>query len=307
MLLRAWCVAVLCACAALLAGADATLRVRPAITVSAPRATIADVAEIEADPEVHERLSGIVVAELPTLTPVAIDARLLVSLATKAAAPAVLRVIGSGQVVRRTRMFSSDELLAAATASLPAGARGSLVRAGTALTVPDSAEVHLASEPIDPVAVGEVPYRVRALEGDRELGRTLVVLRVEREVEIVVAVRDLAQGELIGAQDLRVERRIAERANLAAAVDPALLAGSLARRAIKAGEPVSPQMAAKVPAVRAGSTVAVVWQGDGFAVELQATALGDAKAGERLGLRRAGDGALLRGIAQADGSVLAER
>lgn len=304
---RAWCVAVLCACAAVLAGADATVRVRPTVTLSAPRATIADIAEIEADAEVRDRLAGIVVAELSTLTPVAIDARLLMSLAAKAAAPAVLRVVGSGQVMRRTRVFSSDELLSAATAILPAGARSSLVRAGTALAVPDSTALRLAAEAIDPAAVGEIPYRIRAMEGDRELGRTLVVLRIERDVEIVVAVRDIAQGAVIGPHDLRVEKRIAERANLAAVVDPAVLAGSLARRAIKAGDPVSIQMTAKVPAVRAGSTVAVVWQGDGFAVELQATALGDARAGERLGLRRTGDGALLRGIAQADGSVLAER
>lgn len=307
MPLCAWCVALLCACAAVLAGADATLRVRPSVTLSAPRATIADVAEIEADAEVRDRLAGIVVAELSTLTPVAIDARLLVSLATRAAAPSVLRVVGSGQVERRTRVFSSDELLAAATASLPAGARSALVRAGSTLAVPDSADLRLAAEAIDPTAVGEVPYRVRAMEGDRELGRTLVVLRIERDVEIVVAVRDIVQGGLIGPQDLRVEKRIAERANLAAVIDPALLVGSLARRAIKAGEPISVPMTAKVPAVRAGSTVPVIWKGDGFAVELQATALGDARAGERLGLRRTGDGTLLRGIAQADGTVLAER
>jgi flagella basal body P-ring formation protein FlgA len=307
MPLRVWCVAMLCACATVLAGADATLHIRATVQVASARATIADVAEIEADADVRDRLAGIVVAELPTLTPVMVDARLLVALATKAAAPANLRIVGSGQVARRTRLFSSDELLAAATATLPGGARAALVRAGTALAVPDSVELRLAAEPIDPTAVGEVPYRVRAMEGDRELGRTLVVLRIERVIGIVVALHDIAQGALIGPQDLRVEQRIAERSNLAAAVDPAVLAGSLARRAIKAGDPVSPQLTSKPPAVRAGAIVAVVWQGDGFAVELQATALGDAKAGERLGLRRVGDGALLRGIAQTDGTVLAER
>lgn len=306
MALRAWCALLLCAAAALPA-ADATLRVRAAVQVAAARATISDVCEIEADPEVRERLAGICVAELPTLTPVLVDARLLTALAVRAASPAQLRVVGSGQVSRRGRTFSSDELQAAAVAAAGPGARCQLVRAGSALTVPDAADLALAAEPIDPAAVGEVPFRVRAMEGGRESGRTLVVLRIEREADLVVAVRDIAAGAAVGPHDLRVERRAVDRSNLAAAVDPALLAGGLARRAIAAGEAVTPQLVAKAPAVRSGTTVAVLWPGQGFTVELQATALGDARAGERLGLRRVGDGAMLRGIAQADGTVLAER
>lgn len=290
--------------AALSAAAEVEIRIRAEALVAAPRATLADVAELGGDPAAVARIAGLVVAELPTLAPAGIDRRLVMSLAARPAAPAVLRIAGSGTVARRARTFSADELAAAAAVAAQ-GAETALVRVSGALTVPDGAV--LAAEPLDALAEGEVPFRVRAIADGREAGRALVVLRLTRQIEVAVAARPIARGETVGPDALTSERRAASRANLAAAVDPRTLLGGIAVRAIAAGEPVAPAMVAPPLAVRAGSAVTAVWPGRGFSVELSGTALSDARPGERVGIRRQGDAAILQGIAQPDGTVLLQR
>jgi len=264
---------------------------------------LGDVAELSGDEAACARLRAVVVAELSTLTPVQVDARLLTALATRTAAPAVLSISGAGTVSRRAHTFTDADLLAAAAATV-SGARTVPVRCSGAITVPEGAI--LLAEPLDPKAVGEVPFRVRALEDGRETGRSLVVLRVERDVQVVVAARNLVHGEVIGPNDLRSELRVATRANLQAVIDPASLVGSILRRDLAAGEPVLTSMVAVRPAVRAGSAVTVYWSGNGFSVELQGIALADARAGERVGVRRSVDKAVFTCVAQADGTVLVQ-
>jgi flagella basal body P-ring formation protein FlgA len=178
------------------------------------------------------------------------------------------------------------------------------VRCSGALTVPDGAT--LVAEALDPQAIGETAFRVRAVEDGRESGRCLVVLRVEREIAVAVATRAIARGAVIGAEDVRSENRLATRPLLPAEVDPAGLVGCLARRDIAAGEPLLPGLIAVRPDVRAGSTITVLLPGRGFLVELQGTAQSDARAGERVAVRRRGDQALLNCIAQSDGTALVQ-
>ncbi len=289
--------------AGILAAGEVAIAIRAETSAAGPRATLGEVADLSGEAEVCARLAALTVAELPTLAAVRIDARVVAALATRAAAPATLRITGSGTVARRARTFGEAELFAAAAAAVP-GTRLVQVRCSGALTVPDGSA--LVAEALDPQAIGETAFRLRAIEDGRETGRGLVVLRIERDVELTVATRAMARGAIIGAEDVRREVRLATRVNLPAAVDPATLVGSLARRDIAAGEPMLPGLVAVRPAVRAGSTVTVLWPGRGFLVELQGIAQADARAGERVALRRCGDQTLLSGIAQDDGTVLAQ-
>lgn len=289
--------------AGLLASGEIAIAIRAETWAVGPRATLGEVAELSGEAEICDRLRALTLAELPTLTAVQVDARVVTALATRAAAPATLRITGSGTVARRARTFGDAELFAAAAATVT-GARISQVRCSGALTVPDGAT--LVAEALDPQALGDTAFRVRALEDGRETGRSLVVLRIERDVEIAVATRALGRGAIIGAQDVRREVRAATRLNLPAAVDPAGLVGSLARRDIAAGEPMLPGLIAVRPDVRAGSTITVLLPGRGFLVELQGTAQSDARAGERVAVRRSGDQALLSCIAQSDGTALVQ-
>jgi len=295
--------AVLLVGSLVIAASEVEVHIRPTSVVQAPRATLADIADIRAEPDICERLGAIAICELPTLAPTGVDARLLTALLTRAAAPATLMISGSGTVSRAVRVFTNDELVAAAAAAVP-GATTTLVRVGASLAVPASPDLVLAAEPLDAAAIGEVAFRVRAIEAGKETGRTLVVLQVARVVDIVVAARDLARGEVIGSGDVHVERRSATRANLSAAIAAELIVGSVARRNLRSGEPLSVQLVTTAPAVKAGRTVTALWPGRGFSIEVEATALADGKAGERIGLRRVYDGAVFSGVAQSDGSVV---
>ncbi len=289
--------------ASLLVSGEVAIAIRAETWAAGPRATLGEVAELSGEAEVCDRLRALTVAELPTLAAVQIEARVVTALATRAAAPATLRITGSGTVARRARTFTDAELFAAAATTVT-GTRIVQVRCSGALTVPEGAT--LVAEALDPLALGDTAFRVRALEDGRETGRSLVVLRIEREVELTVASRDLVRGATIGAQDVRREVRAATRLNLPAAVEPAGLVGCLARRDIAAGEPMLPGLIAVRPDVRAGSTVTVLLPGRGFLVELQGTAQSNARAGERVAVRRSGDQALLSCIAQADGTALVQ-
>lgn len=303
-----WLIAALLLAGPSCGAAEALVTIRPFSELALPRATLGDLADIVADAATTARLAAIPVLELATLVPQNVDAKLVRALAARAAAPALLRVVGAGTVTRRARAFSAAELAAAAGASLPADTTWELVRASAGITAPDAPDLRLVAESLDPAAVGEVPFCVRAMAGTVEQGRTLVVLRVARWAEILVAARAIPRGQVVGADDLTVERRALDRANrTAAGLTLELLTGRIASRNLAAGTVITPELLTIPPVVRAGSATTAVWRGRGFAVELATTALADARIGERVNLRRSSDGSVLHGIAQADGTVVIER
>jgi len=300
------CCLILLAAAAAAGEAVVTLRARSEI--AAARATLGDVAEIAAAPELAARLAAIPVAELPTMTPVRITPHLVRVLAARAAGADGLRVDGEGVAVRRARAYAADDLVAAAAGILPPGATYEVVRVSGGLTVPDGDGMRLVAEALDPGAVGETAFRVRALAAAGEAARALVVLRVVHHATMLVATRAIARGEALGPDAVRSERRVVTSANRAAGgLDTAACVGRVARRDIALGEAILPDLLVHPPVVRAGAAVTAIWPGRGFAVEMTATALADARAGEVLSLRRQGDGGMLRGVAQADGTVLVQR
>lgn len=291
------------AAAAIISAAQAEVRIRPATELAAPTASLGEVADIVAEPELAARLAGVVVADLGGLAPVAIDAPLVRSLAGRLA-PGGLAVTGVGSVARRARVVDAPALHLACVALLPPAAAWTPVRVSGSLTVPDGPGFALEATQLDPrQQAGEIAFSVRARDGARETGRALVVLRVERRVQVVVAARDIPRGTLIAATDLRLEERAADARSANAASDPAQLVGGLARRDLAAGELLGPALAMLPPAVRAGAPVTAVLPGRGFAIEMPGTALADARAGERVQVRRAHDGVVIAGIARADGTV----
>jgi flagella basal body P-ring formation protein FlgA len=311
---RLCCAFVLCGLAGLGLAAETetptapvSIAIRARSDIAKPLATLGDVADIAGDPAIVARLSVVQIAELPTLTPVTVDARLVTAQATRAAAPARLMISGTGLVARQPRVVDAAELETVAAATMP-GAEHHLLRSSGSLTIPAGDDVRLLAEPIDAVATGDIPFRVRAMSSSgSELGRALVVLTVRWRENVMVATRDLRRGEQIGVDDVRREMRSVDRSNRASVIDPALIVGSVARRDIRAGELLSPTLVASAPAVRSGSVITAIWPGRGFTIEMEATALANARSGEQVGVRRVLDGALLQGVAQADGTVLIQR
>ncbi|MEK7415142.1 MAG: flagellar basal body P-ring formation chaperone FlgA [Planctomycetota bacterium] len=303
----AFLILVSCAAAAEPSSAlpHATIAIHDRTVLNTARATLADVADIQADEETIARLKRIQVCDLPDLVPVSISPKLIIALATKAAAPSQIRVTGSGTVARRARIWTADELAAAAGATVAGtGVSWKSVRVSGEITAPASANLHLVAEGIDVNGVGDQPFKVRAMDGDREVGRSLVVLAIERRGSILVATRDLRRGEVVGVSDLNREMRVIDRSNRTAIdLEPANFVGRVVRRDIAAGTAVAADLLVQPPVVKSGASVNGVWTGKGFSIDVSVVALADARGGDRLTVRRVSDGAILHAVAQANGSV----
>lgn len=92
------------------------------------------------------------------------------------------------------------------------------------------------------IVVDSVPYRTVWLAFHVELYQSLPVL-----------VRDIAADQSIGIDDIMLQRVILRDANLANALTSRKLAGAIAKRPLRQGEPVLPEDVKRIPAVTKGA------------------------------------------------------
>ncbi|MDW8373252.1 MAG: flagellar basal body P-ring formation chaperone FlgA [Planctomycetota bacterium] len=268
-------------------------------TVNGPQVRLGEIAEIDgADPALRERLSRLVVGSVPTLRPWRLEAAALRPALREYAAE--LRLVGAVTIQRARRAWGAEEIAQAVRRALPSDARVTMrLDDGETLLAPNDSRLE-AETVADPW--GSCLVRVRALADGREYARIVVGCLVERPVMVVVASRDLEPGTTLAADDLRGEQRFLTRPQ--PALQPEQLVGGVLRRRVRAGEILLASSVQAAPAVRAGNAVTALWQGQGFVLEIQALAVADARVGERVGVRRAGERTVLTGIVQADGRIL---
>jgi flagella basal body P-ring formation protein FlgA len=118
--------------------------------------------------------------------------------------------------------------------------------------------------------------------GGRAERSATVAFRVQASQEAVVAVRELARGSLVRAEDLRLERRPADRLPRGAASSPAAVVGREVLRAVAPGEVVTAAAVAPPRAVRRGSPVSLVLEGRGFRIVARGVAAEDGAVGETI-------------------------
>jgi flagella basal body P-ring formation protein FlgA len=116
--------------------------------------------------------------------------------------------------------------------------------------------------------------------GDAPAGRVRIIGRVWAGVAAAVPVRRLAAGEVLRAEDIRIERVRADRAN--ALIDPALVAGLAARRPMAAGQPLAQADLVRPAAVTRNSAVMMAIVTPGMSVSAQGKALEDGATGETI-------------------------
>ena len=129
-----------------------------------------------------------------------------------------------------------------------------------------------------------------------------VPVRVSQRVEVLVAARPVARHVLLGAEDVRTERR-----EMVSGQDPLRDLGAIiGRRAIRGISPGEPMLAGMVelpPLVRRGEIVLVIAEGQG----LRATALGEAreegKAGDVVRVRNLSSGREVYGQVEAERTI----
>ena len=301
-----WRVVSLLIAALSLSAETVEIRLRDVAEVAKTVATVADVAELSGDARLIAVVSPLAVQELSGLVLHRLDATVVRMAIGRAVPVGSLNISGICALSRRSLTISEDAMIAAASAQAKAAGDDEVevekVRGSGALVVPAFAQPpHVVADALDRSPAGEIPYRVRVLQGDNELARTLVVVKVSRYRRMTVAARTLKRGEMLGVGDLRTER-VAVTSRLAEANDAHELLGRSVRQDIAEGAPL---VAAQfiIPAdVQAGQTVTISYVSERFRLSASGEALADGRTGETIQVRR-GDGKAVKARVVALGQV----
>ena len=151
--------------------------------------------------------------------------------------------------------------------------------------------ISLTAPPIDLLApVGNLDYTVHIPGGVRFTGSfaanvtvavegrqfTTVPVKLEAKLyqQVVVAIRPIAAHEMIGAEDLRIERLDVSRLT-GYMTDIEKAAGMVSRRPIALGTPITGSMVAKPVLIKRGSVVTLIARVGGAEASVTAQALQD--------------------------------
>lgn len=118
---------------------------------------------------------------------------------------------------------------------------------------------------------------------------------------VYVATRLLRAGEIVAAEDLRLQTVTPAQARLGER-DAAQLLGRMVRTSLPAGTMLTGSQLRAPYVVKMNQPVRLQARGDGFVVGSDAIALGNASAGERVNVR-VPSGRVISALVEADGSV----
>ena len=144
-------------------------------------------------------------------------------------------------------------------------------------------------------------------------GEILVDGRVEQAVfakanvaaydEVVVAVQPISRGDLIGAGNVRLERRELSSLREGVFFDVRDVSGMVAKTTIQPGQALSDRRIAMPILVKRNQYVAVETRIGSLVVRAQARALQDGAAGDFINLENTGSGLEMSGVVRRDGVV----
>ena len=142
--------------------------------------------------------------------------------------------------------------------------------------------------------------------GGSEAGRLEVVADLAASRTVLVAARDLAVGERLGAEAIRAERVRLADSGTDYLTDERQLAGMVAVRAVKKGAPLAARQLAREVLVHRGQPVTVVAEADGLRLSQAGVARGDGALGDMVIVERLGSRAQLAGRVAGPGTVKVE-
>ena len=289
-----WLLVVGCWLAGVLAhAATVDIALRPEVTLAAKRATLGDVAEVSGPADAVASLSGTIVQELIS-GEMLVDERIVRSRIGR---------LPSGMSTIPVERLS--QIAAAAIMQAGDDAEIAVVRCSGPMRLPDDGvEPHLEATPLDRAAVGDVPLRVIARQGEFELSRALVVLRVRRFAQIAILVADHPRGRAIGVGDVLLQRSELTTATQEAfrSLDEAI--GREPVRDLTAGQAVTPNLTAKPYDIKPGQPVAIVFRTGVVELSGPGEALAAGHAGDVVLVRRLADDRRVRAQVMGPGRVL---
>jgi flagellar basal body P-ring formation protein FlgA len=120
--------------------------------------------------------------------------------------------------------------------------------------------------------------------------------------QVVVGVRPLAPGEVIGRSDLALQSADLGQLPGGVLTDPAQAVGKTVSASLLTGQPLRRDILRSPPAIIAGQSVKVVSRGPGFEVRTEGKAVSSAAVGQVAQVRVA-SGQIVSGIARQDATI----
>jgi flagellar basal body P-ring formation protein FlgA len=218
----------------------------------------------------------------PLFVALAIAATGVATAGAAGAAPAApSRVLTSEQVAELARRWTVEQLQGEAedtTVEVQAPPRELVLPPGEVTT---RVSVQAGSP-----ATGQMTVLVEAIvtdaHGHRAARSATVNLAVRAQQEVLVAVRDLSRGAIVGAADVRRERRPMERLPRGPLTDPGEAVGKEMQRGAASGEVLTASAVAPARAVRRGAVVTLLLEGPGFRIVARGIASEDGAVGQTI-------------------------
>lgn len=165
-----------------------------------------------------------------------------------------------------------------------------------ALTIPAGLARYQVLQPSKFTNPGMHNFQLAVEIAGKEAARLWVKAEIRVFEQVVVAAAPLARQELIGARDLRVERReMAGRGNRPfSRVEDVI--GKQSTRAIEANEVLTPGAVDRPTLMKRGSAIRLVFETGSLRVETAGVAEEAGKIGELIQVKNASSGRILRGV-----------
>ena len=267
------------------------ITLKDSVVIQGDLLTLGDIADISSHEQEQGQLKALPIRRLLDLSEYTISADEVQRLVRRHFAQAIVNP-GESSVMRASEQLAGTELSDYAIKDLRERAKDRQIE----VRVRRSAMPQIiAVDPVHPIVVraepltsawwGDVPYRLRIMQGDREVARTLCVLEVNAWREIPVAVRGIERGAELSLQDIVLQRvHISPgRGDRDVSVDQVV--GMVAQRFIPAGTPISPKWARPPLDIEQGNVVVLTYDGGGFTLSVHAEALNDGRVGDRVLVR----------------------
>ncbi|UWS30716.1 flagellar basal body P-ring formation chaperone FlgA [Erwinia pyrifoliae] len=136
-----------------------------------------------------------------------------------------------------------------------------------------------------------------------EHNRRYIQVQLQVTGSYLIATRQLSQGEVISASDVRIEHGRLDTLPARTLLRADDATGAIALRAITAGQPVTMMMMRQPWRVKAGQTVTVYASGEGFTINSEGKAMNNAAAMQSVRVRM-NSGQIVNGKIDADGNIL---
>ena len=167
----------------------------------------------------------------------------------------------------------------------------------------DSQPHRLDVQPLGRRTFGQIPVRLRALRGEAEVARGMVVVNIAYSRKVVVATRELSQGHVVGLGD--IELRDIEVSQLHEAEAPSVqeAIGSELRVSLKEGDILRKGSIRKPDAVTRGAAIRVRVASSRFSIVVTGIAQERGALGDTIRVKTSVSDKVINGVIVAPGVV----